>query len=205
MKPTPGNSLLTRPSLLQRVRDPRDGASWDEFHRLYRRLVHARALRAGLAHADAEEVVQDVFGRVAETIADFEHDPARGSFRGWLMQLTQWRIADKFRQLRRAPAGAPEGTEAGTAAIERVPAPAADADEWEREWQEQIFAAALETVAPRVQPRHFQIFDLYSRQGWPVLKVSAQFDLNPASVYLISHRVTKLVKAEVARLRARLD
>lgn len=201
MKPHPGNSLLTRPSLLRRVRDPRDGESWDEFHRLYRRLVHARAVRAGLAHADAEEVVQDVFGRVAETIGDFEHDPKRGSFRGWLMQLTQWRIADKFRQLRRGP-GAPE---VGTAAIEQLPAPAAEAEEWEREWQAQIFAAALEHVAPRVQPQHFQVFDLYSRQGWPVLKVSAQFGLNPASVYLVSHRVTKLVKAEVARLRARLD
>ena len=206
MKHSPGTSLLTRPSLLLRVRNHEDGASWDEFHRLYRRLVYARARRAGLASADADEVAQDVFQRVAETIGRFDHDAERGSFRGWLMQLTQWRIADKFRQLQRAPAGAPpSGSDRGTATVERVPAPEPDEDEWDREWQEQLFAAALERVAQRVQPRHFQVFELYSRQGWPVMKVSAQFGINPASVYLIGHRLTKLVKTEVAKLQAQLD
>ncbi|MSU73452.1 MAG: hypothetical protein EXS43_14120 [Opitutus sp.] len=52
---------------------------------------------AGLPHADAEDVTQEVFKRGAETIHEFESNPARGSFRGWLMQLTLWRITDKFR------------------------------------------------------------------------------------------------------------
>ena len=48
-------------------------ASWAEFHRLYRRLVYGRARRAGLPHEDAEDVAQDVFKRVAETIHEFEY------------------------------------------------------------------------------------------------------------------------------------
>src|SRR5436309_33132 len=85
-RPHPGTSLLTRPSLLFRVREWNDSASWEEFHRLYRRLIYGRARRAGLAHADAEDVAQDVFKRVAETIHDFDINPERGSFRGWLMK-----------------------------------------------------------------------------------------------------------------------
>ena len=62
---------LTRPSLLFRVREWNDSVSWEEFHRLYRRLIYGRARRAGLSHADAEDVAQDVFKRVAETIRDW--------------------------------------------------------------------------------------------------------------------------------------
>ena len=209
MKNHPGTSLLTRPSLLYRVRDQGDGASWEEFHRLYRRLIYGRARRAGLSHADAEEVAQDVFKRVAETINDFHHDPARGSFRGWLMQLTHWRITDKFRSLPKlpvqpaAPAPAAETT-TGTATLERVPAPADDEDEWDREWQQHLLAAAIDRVSQQVKPRHFQIFELYVRQEWPVLKVASRLGLNPAAVYLIGHRITKLLKGEVAKLQQQL-
>ena len=102
--PNPGSSLLTRPSLIYRVREWQDRASWEEFDRLYRRLVYGRARRAGLSHADAQDVAQDVFRRVAETIKDFDLDPERGSFRGWLMKLTHWRIADKFESRQKLPA-----------------------------------------------------------------------------------------------------
>src|SRR4051812_4784950 len=90
-------SLVTRASLLFRIRDWQDEASWEEFYRLYRKLVYSLGRRAGLSHDEGEDVVQDVFKRVAETIGAFEAKPRRGSFRTWLMTLTRWRIADKFR------------------------------------------------------------------------------------------------------------
>lgn len=205
----PGSTLRTRPSLLFRVREWQDGASWEEFHRLYRRLVYGRARRAGLDHADAEDVAQDVFKRVAETIADFDTSPERGSFRGWLMQLTQWRIADKFESKGRLPTTRSTPTPAdatarGTGTIERVPAPVADEDEWDREWLQHVLSMALERLARQVKPRHFQVFELYVRQGWPVLKVSAELKINPASVYVIGHRLTKQLKTEAAKLQAQL-
>lgn len=172
MKNHPGTSLLTRPTLLYRVRDHSDGASWEEFHRLYHRLVFGRARRAGLSTADAEEVAQDVFKRVAETIGDFEHDPNKGSFRGWLMKLTHWRIADKYQSREKLPMEPP--------------------------------SASLDRVARQVKPRHFQVFELYVRQEWPVLKVSSRLGLNPATVYVIGHRLTKLLKGEVEKLRKQL-
>jgi len=205
-RPNPGTSLLTRPTLLLRVREWQDAASWAEFHRIYRRLIYGRARRSGLGHEDAEDVAQDVFKRVAETIEGFDLDPGRGSFRGWLMKLTHWRIADQFERRAKSPAHTPapsrDGSTAGeTATIERVPAPADDEDEWDQEWQRQILAAAVERLARNVKPRHFQVFELYVRQQWPVLKVSAELGINPASVYVIGHRLTKQLKAEVEKLR----
>ncbi|MBI5767465.1 MAG: sigma-70 family RNA polymerase sigma factor [Verrucomicrobia bacterium] len=202
-----GSTLATRPTLLFRIRDWQDGESWEEFHRLYRRLIHGRACRAGLAHADAEDVAQEVLKRVAETIRDFDYDPKRGSFRGWLMQLTQWRIANKLAHRAKAEAPRPqpsEGGNDGVAAVERLLAPANEDDEWDREWQLHLLAAAAERLARKVKPQHFQVFDLYVQQQWPVLEVAQELGINPASVYLIGHRLTKQLKAEVEKLQAQL-
>jgi len=203
-----GSTLKTRPTLLFRIRESEDGASWEEFHRLYRKLVYGLARRSGLSHADAEDVAQDVFKRVAETVHAFESDPERGTFRGWLMNLTRWRIADKFSRMPKGEhrrvrkhddTGGPR-----TSTIERIP-DAADADGgWETEWQRHLLDAACERIARRVNPRHYQVFNLYILQQWPAPKVSRELGISPASVYLIGHRMTKQLKDEVAKLRRQL-
>ena len=205
-----GHSVHTRPSLLFRLRDWQDAASWEEFYRLYHKLVLSLALRAGLNRAEAEDVTQDVFKRVAETIHEFESDPARGSFRGWLMNLTRWRVADQFRKRARHESAAPfrrdDATDDRTSTMNRVPdanTPAPDAG-WEDEWQRHVLDAALARVARRVEAKHFQAFDLFSRQGWPVLRVARELGMNPATVYVIKHRLTKQLKAEVETLRKQL-
>jgi len=201
------STLHTRASLLLRVRQWEDSASWAEFYRLYRRLIYGLARRSGLSHADAEDVTQDVFKCVAETIHEFESNPERGTFRGWLMNLTRWRIADKFNsrpRAERAPPPVSDTTSTQTAAIERVPDDVDRDTIWDEEWQHYLLEAASERIARRVKPRHFQAFDLYARQRRPVLQVARELGMNPATIYLISHRLTKELKSEVATLRKQL-
>jgi RNA polymerase sigma-70 factor (ECF subfamily) len=207
-KQDPVSSLHTRPSLLARVAQWEDTASWNEFYRLYRKLIYGLARRSGLPHADAEDVTQDVFKRVAETIHEFESNPERGKFRGWLMNLTRWRILDKYNS---KPKGEYHGaspqadaTSTGTSTINRIPDQANNDKEWELEWQRHLLDAACERIAKRVKPRHYQAFDLYVRQRRPVLQVSRELGINPATLYLIGHRLTKELKAEVAKLRQQL-
>ncbi|HUR58526.1 MAG TPA: sigma-70 family RNA polymerase sigma factor [Opitutaceae bacterium] len=201
----PTSSLATRPSLLRRVRAWDDTASWNEFHRLYRKLIYGLARRSGLAHADAEDVTQEVFKRVAETIHQFESNPERGTFRGWLMNLTRWRIADRFDARPKGEClvrGDRERTATGgTGTLDRVPAPATVEAEWELEWQRHLLDAACERLARRAKPRHFQVFELYVRRRTPVLQVARELGLDPASVYLIGSRLTRQLKAEVTALR----
>jgi RNA polymerase sigma factor (sigma-70 family) len=207
----PASSLRTRPTLLFRLRDWQDEASWSEFYRLYYNFVFDLARRNGLARADAEEVTQDVFKRVAETIHEFESNPERGTFRGWLMNLTRWRIADKYRarlphERQGAGARAGDASDANrTRTIERLPdrtGPMTMEDE--KEWQRHVLEAALSRLARRVPAKHIQVFDLYARQNWSVLRIARELELNPATVYVISHRLTKQLKAEVAALQERL-
>ena len=202
------SSLRTRASLLMRVHEWEDAASWREFYRLYHKLIYGLARRSGLAHADAEDVTQDVFKRVAETIHTFESDPNRGTFRGWLMNLTRWRITDKFRSQPKGqavPSPAHDDTSTRTSTINRLPDEANKQDaDWELDWQRHLLDAACERIARRTKARHYQAFDLYVRQRRPVLQVARELNMNVASVYLVGHRLTKELKAEVARLREQL-
>ena len=97
----------------------------------------------------------------------------------------------------------PPGGERGAGSVRHGFAPLDAASE--TEWQKHVLDAALGRLARRVPAKHFQVFDLYSRQGWTVLRVSRELGINPAAVYLISHRLTKQLKAEVAALSSSLD
>ncbi len=209
MKTEPPSTLRTRVSLILQVRNWDDAVGWKEFYLLYRKLVHGFSRRSGLSHSEAEDVTQDVFRRVAQTIHSFDPKRADGSFRGWLLQLTRWRIADKFKSRPKAENQSPRRSESDdrgnrTRTVERIPEPD-DADEqWNREWQLHLMEAAADRMARRVKPEHFQAFDLYMRQNWPVPKVSAKLGISPARVYLIGHRLTRQLKAEVAKLQEEL-
>ena len=202
-----GTSLRTRATLLCRIQDWDDSASWTEFYRLYRRLVYGLARRAGLNHDEAQDVIQDVFKRVAETIKDFSPGRTRGSFRSWLMNLTRWRISDQFRERLPRVETLPEGASGGAMAdpLDSIPDPVRD-DElfWEREWQHRVVETALARLARRVPAKRFQVFQLYACQGWPVFQIARELGLNPATVYLINHRLTRRLKKEVSRLKSQM-
>ncbi len=95
---TEGDDLLpTRRTLLSRLRDAGDQESWHEFFETYWRLIYRAAIHGGLHHAEAEDVVQETVLTVCRRIGQFRYDPAKGSFKGWLLQTTKWRIQDAWR------------------------------------------------------------------------------------------------------------
>jgi RNA polymerase sigma factor (sigma-70 family) len=200
------STLRTRSSLLFRLRNWEDNRSWEEFYNLYRKLVYGYARKSGLSHEEAEEVTNDVFVRVANTIHEFESNPEKGPFRGWLLNLARWRVTDKFRSrpvARQAPHA--ERSDDMTATIERIPDSGAEDGLWDKEWQENLIGAAMERLARRTNAKHFQVFELHTRQQWPVLRLSRELGINPAGVYLITHRLTKQLKREVAAIQATLE
>lgn len=62
------SSSETRVSLILRLRDAADVAAWDEFVAIYGPIVYRMALRQGPQRADADDVVQQVFAAVAQSV-----------------------------------------------------------------------------------------------------------------------------------------
>ncbi len=202
------STLMTRASLLGRLKNWEDAASWEEFTQTYSRLIRGVARQSGLNEAEAKDVEQETLLCVARTIHDFESNPARGSFKSWLLNLTRWRIADQFRKRGPNPdAGRPEDAPSNerTATIEQVPDPFSLDAVWETEWKKNLFETALARIGRRVKPKHLQIFDLYSVRRWPVSKVARELGVSMVQVYLVHHRVTKLLKQEAAYLEKKLS
>jgi RNA polymerase sigma factor (sigma-70 family) len=200
------DSLATRASLLGRLKNWDDDRSWEEFTQTYSRLIRAVAIKAGLNEAEAKDVEQETLLCVAKTIHEFESNPERGSFKSWLLNLTRWRIADQFRRRAPAMAGGSErdSTRTSTPTIERVPGTNDIDVEWEIEWKRNVFETAFARVGRKVKPKHLQIFDLYARRHWAAARVARELGVTLIQVYLVNHRLTKLLKKEVDYLSSKL-
>src|ERR1700674_4804465 len=118
--------LATRRSLVEKLVDWNDRKHWQEFFDTYWKLIYSTARKSGLTDAEAQEVVQETVITVAKNIDKLKYDPAIGSFKGWLLQITRWRIVDQFRKREPGNAKAPRTSEDRlTATVERVPDSAA--------------------------------------------------------------------------------
>ncbi len=198
-------SQRTSASLLARLHHWDDHSAWDEFHRRYRKLILGLARGGGLSPEEAEEVTQDVLREIAERIATFESDPARGRFRGWLMNLTRWRIADKRRR-RSKLTYQPLATDdpAVPAPADSLPAPDDTLEREEREWQQHLLDLALDRLAASANPKQLQAFQLYKLQHWPADQVTRAMGLSKEHLHVIAHRFTRRLKEEIERLKEQL-
>jgi RNA polymerase sigma factor (sigma-70 family) len=201
--------LPTRRSLLGRLKNWDDHSSWQRFFDTYWRLIYHVALKAGLTEIEAEEVVQETVISVAKGMKDFRYDPARGSFKGWLLQLTGWRITNQFHKRNRGASPPPDcleaqaGAENGNFPAETGVPP--DLERlWEAEWEQNLFSTALGKVRRQINPKHFQIFDLCVTQQKSVKEVRQFLGVSTMEVYLSRHRVSRLVQQEVKRLREQM-
>ena len=202
--------LNTRRSLVERLGNPDDQASWRTFFDSYGGLLYRVARAAGLTDSEAQEAVQETVITVARNIGGLRYDPATGSFKGWLLQTARWRIADQFRLRQRRdrlevsstnPAASSEDGPR-TALIDRLPDPGGfDLESiWDTEWRGSLLAAALTRVRQQVDPKQFQIFDCYVTKGWPATRVSRELGVSLAQVYVAKYRVGTALKKTVATL-----
>ena len=192
------DSLPTRASLLLRLQDLDDHSSWIEFFDRYRRFIFGIALRMGLSRQDAEEVVQDTVISVSRGLPSFSYNPTKGSFKGWLMRVTQHKVVDQFRKLgRQVPTdGLPGETTATQEAAVDQPFDAF----WEAEWQHNLLQVATDQLRLAVSPRNFQIFDWTVRMGRTAEETAKAFGISTVLVRVTKFRVLHEFKRILRRL-----
>jgi len=197
--------LVTRKSLVDRLADWNDRKRWQQFFDSYWKLIHRAARQAGLTESEAQEVVQETLITVAKKIDRLKYDPTLGSFKGWLLNITRWRIADQFRKRKKAGEQnvmTRHDESRLTATIERIVDPAGfDLDAaWDEEWRLNLREAATARLKNKVSAKQYQIFDCYVLKQWPVQKVAKELRVSVAQVYLAKHRLGALLKKEVAKV-----
>ena len=196
--------LATRRSLVDRLANWDDQRRWQEFFDTYWKLIYATARKSGLTETEAQEVVQETVITVAKNIGKLRYDPEIGSFKGWLLNITRWRIADQFRK--RTPDGQAAHRRIDdtrlTGTLDRLPGQDARSfgQLWDNEWKESLLEVAISRLKKKVDPKQFQIFDCYVRKEWPAQKVAERLRVNVGQVYLARHRISALLKKEIKAL-----
>lgn len=200
----PGSLVATRRSLVDQLQNWDDRKRWQEFFDTYWKLIYSAARKAGLTDVEAQEVVQETVITVAKNVGKLRYDPKVGSFKGWLLNITRWRIADQFRKRlpesqrhrrfddTRITATMDQLADAGGKMLDEL---------WEKEWQENLLQAAITRLKKKIDPKQFQIFDCYVQKQWPAQKVAERLRVSVGQVYLARHRVAALLKKEVKALQ----
>jgi RNA polymerase sigma factor (sigma-70 family) len=155
-----------------------------------------------LQAADAEDVTQKVLERLFTTFRayDFDYDPGRGRFRGFLYAVVHNAIRDLLRRVRGRP-----GTEE---LLESIPArgkasgdPAEGLEDWdERQHRHALLEQAILAVRQRVSPLAWAAFCAVDLGGRTSKEVAEALGMTVAALHQQRHRLRQQLREEIAAL-----
>ena len=196
------DSLLTRPSLLLRVRDAGDQAAWNHFVEAYTPLIYHFCRKRGLQAADAADVAQDVMRVVASSLPRFVYEPQRGRFRDWLFRVTRSKLSNFYRVRQRHPVGSGETGVHELLSEQADPGAAdpAEADCWQQSWREQTFDWAVNVIRDEFQAATWKAFWETAVRGRPVKEVGDELGMSAGAVYIARSRVLARLREAVRQV-----
>ncbi|MGE3312765.1 MAG: RNA polymerase sigma factor [Limisphaerales bacterium] len=190
----------TRASLLLKIRDPGDTASWEKFWIRYHPVVHGFARRFAPSDADAEDLTQEIFIKVFGAIGKFVYDPDKGRFKGWLFRVSRNAITDWLRKHRRRLAGQRDLLDLGMESIDELARVEGDPlwPVFENEWLR--LRAGVRAKVRRSMPGQYQFYKLVVEDGWAVERAAKVMDAEPGYVSKAKCVVEAAIQAEMSRL-----
>jgi RNA polymerase sigma-70 factor (ECF subfamily) len=186
--------IPTSLSLLERARAA-DAEAWSRLFHLYRPLVCHWCRRGGVAGADLEDLVQEVFSAAALGLTRFRHDRPGDTFRGWLYGITRNQVLMYFRR----NAGKVRG-QGGSEAREQLlqvhdPTPPGDADEAAE--LKHVYRRALELIRGDFEERTWQAFWLTVIDGRSPAALTDELGLSLESIRQAKSRVLRRLRQEL--------
>ena len=184
---------------------------------LYGPVVYSRCRAAGVPAQDVADVGQEVFCEVLKGITGFRRDRPGDTFRGWLVRITQRRVADYWRRRLNSPEGTAAG---GSGVLERLaevpgpchggplsgPDPSATAMESGPPTAEEAAEAddlrhrALRLIAARFETRTWQACWLVVMEARPIEVVAQELGMTVNAVRVAKSRVLTCLREEFGDL-----
>jgi RNA polymerase sigma-70 factor (ECF subfamily) len=196
-------NVLTRVTLLQRLRNQHDDGAWEEFAETYRSYIYAVARAMDAKHADCEDIVQTVLVKLWKFLPKFDYDRQRGTFRAWLATVTRNAVRTHYGKVEKRP-------DAMDPAMLDAMREDMDDDEMaefdaiaEREWKQFIGRRAWSLVEPQLSDAVRQAF-LKLSAGEDSQEVAAELGIERNTAYVYRKRVEHRLFREIRRLELEL-
>lgn len=193
----PDDPLVTRQTLLLRLRDRADEESWREFAEIYTPLLYRYCQKREIKAQDAADIVQEVMRSVSLAMENFEYDPEKGKFKGWLFTAVRNAISAHYRKMSKRPVTAAET--GMVRKIEETPDEREEKD-WEREYQRELMSWAMEKVRPEFAERIWNAFEMTALQGKSPTEVAEETGMTKNAVTLAKFRVVKRLREKTASI-----
>jgi RNA polymerase sigma-70 factor (ECF subfamily) len=184
----------TNHSLIARVKDLGDGASWVEFLGIYQPVVYRMARRRQLQEADAQDVMQQVFLSISMSIEGWEPGEGRPPFRAWLTTIARNAIT---KALSRRPRDRATGTTSAADILENQQAAEATASEILAEARREIIRWATEQIRSEFSEDIWQLFQQTAIDEVPIADVANSTGRSSGSIYVARFRVIARLKEKI--------
>lgn len=177
-------------TLLQRIRESRDPAAWDDLVRLLAPLVDHWTRRSLPDRNDRADVAQDVFLELSKRLPAWDYDSSR-SFRAWLRTVTRTKCVDLFRK---------RGHRQAEYELSQIVS-AESPDELEIQERALLTRAALRLLKSQVREDVWDIFrrHVLEEEGAAAVAVVVGVEVN--YVYLVRSRLLAKLRALLANVR----
>lgn len=192
----------TRNSLIARVQELGDGASWSEFLAIYQPVVFRMARRRGFQEADALDVVQQVFLSVSRSIGNWQAGDDLPPFRAWLSTIARNAITQVL--TRRKPDVATGSSDVREMLLEWPDRDSTDA-ELEREARAGIFRWVANQVREEFSPDTWAAFWRTAVDGIPMVEVAQALGRSTGSIYVARYRVLARLKERAQEMSQQWD
>jgi len=190
----------TDAGLIEDAKDWTNDTGWQEFYDRYSPAIRRHARVSGLSEAEAEDVAQETMLKVARYLPRFEYDRTVCRFRTWLNQIVNQRIFEAIRRRRRglfSEASLDDLREIVHALEAPVDDPLAQAQA-----ERHLLEACLARARAKVKPRHWQVFEAHALHGLSAEETARLHQTSAANVWVVRHRLVKVLRAEWRRLLA---
>ena len=179
-------SASTSVTLLGRLRACDDQEAWQRFVNLYSPVVYLWAIRAGLDGEAAADLVQETLATLLRAIPNFEYDPDKGRFRGWLKTIVL-RCARDVKAKRR-----PEVIDPALLVIEvRDPS-----GFWEIEYDRVILERAFDIMRSEFEETTWRACWEHVTSGRSAREIGQELGISETAVFTAKSHVLKRLREE---------
>ena len=184
----------TRQSLIERVKNPNDELSWEEFIQSYHPFIIYLLKQLGVTGPDVDDFSQKIIVKCWEKIDTFTCSGDRGKFRAWLKTMIRHEIFND----RKRKTMIQKKLQTMKIDLDKVEENKID-ELIEEEWNVYISNQAWKNIEDKIKPTPKKAFLMFL-DGKSTEEISKTLDVNPSTLYTYKKRVKDQLKIELQKL-----